>query len=134
MATYQGRKVYFYKRAQIFATDLHAAFGSKGWGRFEDLDELTAFADYKLPQVLRHVGILCYAEQLAHKVDQKILSLASRQIAGFLFQPLIREILDNPEGGGGFDRVLATSRDLYRNLEASASYHRRLLEKCLQRL
>ena len=68
------------------------------------------------------------------EVDQKILSLASRQIAGFLFQPLIREILDNPEGGGGFDRVLATSRDLYRNLEASASYHRRLLEKCLQRL
>jgi hypothetical protein len=73
VAAYQGRKVYFYKRAQIFATDLHAAFGSKGWGRFEDLDELTAFADYKLPQVLRHVGILCYAEQLAHKVDQKIL-------------------------------------------------------------
>ena len=72
VATYQGRKVYFYKRAQIFATDLHAAFGGKGWGRFEDLDELTAFADYKLPQVLRHVGILCYAEELTHKVDQKI--------------------------------------------------------------
>jgi hypothetical protein len=72
VATYQGRKVYFYKRAQIFATDLHAAFGGHGWGRFEDLDELTAFADYKLPQVLRHEGILCYSEKLAHKVDQKI--------------------------------------------------------------
>jgi hypothetical protein len=73
VATYQGRKVYFYKRAQIFAMDLYAAFGGKRWGHFEDLDELTAFADYKLPQVLRHVGILRYAEELAHKVDQKIL-------------------------------------------------------------
>ena len=73
VATYQGRKVYFYKRAQIFATDLHAAFGGQGWGRFDDLDQLTAFADYKLPQVLRQVGILCYAEELARKVDQEIL-------------------------------------------------------------
>jgi hypothetical protein len=67
------------------------------------------------------------------EVDQRIMTLASRQIAGFLFQPLIREILDNPQGGGDFNQVLATSRNLYRNLEASASYHRELLEKCLQR-
>jgi hypothetical protein len=73
VATYKGRKVYFYKRAQIFTTDLHAAFGGKGWGHFEDLDQLTAFADYKLPQVLRHMGILFYAEELARKVDQEIL-------------------------------------------------------------
>jgi hypothetical protein len=73
VATYKGRKVYFYKRAQIFATDLHAAFGGRGWGRFDDLDQLTAFADYKLPQVLRQVGILSYAEELARKVDQEIL-------------------------------------------------------------
>jgi hypothetical protein len=72
VATYQGRKVYFYKRAQIFVADLHATFGGEGWGRFEDLDELTAFADYKLPQVLRQAGILCYAEELANKVDQKV--------------------------------------------------------------
>lgn len=72
LAIYQGRRVYFYKRAQIFAADLHAAFGGKGWGHFEDLDELTAFADYKLPQVLRHVGILRYAEELANRVDQKV--------------------------------------------------------------
>jgi len=68
------------------------------------------------------------------EVDRQIMALASRQIAGFLFQPLIHEILDNPEGGGDFNRVLATSQNLYRNLEASASYHGKLLEKCLQRL
>jgi len=68
------------------------------------------------------------------EVDQQIMALASRQIAAFLFQPLIHEILENPEGGGDFNQVLATSRDLYRNLEASASYHSKLLEKCLERL
>jgi len=68
------------------------------------------------------------------EVDQQIMALASRQIAAFLFQPLIHEILENPEGGDDFNQVLATSRDLYRNLEASASYHSKLLEKCLERL
>jgi hypothetical protein len=68
------------------------------------------------------------------EVDRKIMALASRQIAGFLFQPLIHEILDNPEGGGNFNQVLATSQNLYRDLGASASYHGKLLEQCLQRL
>jgi len=62
------------------------------------------------------------------------MTLASRQIAGFLFQPLIHEILDNPEGGGDFNQALSTSQNLYRDLGASASYHGKLLEQCLQRL
>jgi len=72
-ATHQNHKVFFYKRAQIFAADLHGAFGAKDWGDFADIDQLTAFADYKLPQVLRQLGILRYTRSLAQKVDQKIL-------------------------------------------------------------
>ncbi|MFH1350672.1 MAG: queuosine salvage family protein [Pseudomonadota bacterium] len=72
-ATYHGLNVFFYKRAQIFAADLHAAFQGKGWGLFRDMDELTAFADYKVPQVLRHLGILLYGSDLAQKIDQRIL-------------------------------------------------------------
>jgi hypothetical protein len=68
------------------------------------------------------------------KVDQDILSLASRQIAGFLFQPLIRRILDNPEGPRDYAQALATSRQLYDELLASASYHSALLHKSLERL
>ncbi len=68
------------------------------------------------------------------KVDQDILSLASRQIAGFLFQPLIRRILDNPEGPRNYVQALATSRQLYDELLASASYHSALLHKSLERL
>lgn len=69
VAEYQGHEVFFYKRAQLIAADLFGAFDGKDWGRFEDLDMLTCFADYKLPQVLRHVGILRYATALAQKVD-----------------------------------------------------------------
>lgn len=69
-AEYDGHPVFFYKRAQILAADLHGAFGGRGWGAFRDTDRLTAFADYKLPQVLRHLGIFEYGERLARKVDQ----------------------------------------------------------------
>jgi len=72
-ADYYGTKTYFYKRAQIFAADLYGSFAGKGWGFFKDMDNLTAFADYKLPQVLRHVGILQYSPSLEHKVDNGIL-------------------------------------------------------------
>ena len=71
-AEYYGTKIYFYKRAQIFAADLHAAFAGKDWGNFKDIDTLTAFADYKLPQVLRHVGIVQYSPSMEHTVDQGI--------------------------------------------------------------
>jgi len=69
-AVYRERAISFYKRGQIFAADLHGAFRGRGWGAFHDLDRLTAFADYKLPQVLRHRGILVYEESLAERVDR----------------------------------------------------------------
>jgi len=69
-AGYRGRRVCFYKRAQIFATDLWGAFQGRSWGGFADMDKLTAFADYKLPQILRHLGVLRYAPGLAQKIDR----------------------------------------------------------------
>jgi hypothetical protein len=72
-------EVFFYKRAQILASDLYGAFNGAGWGHFTDADKLTAFADYKLPQVLRHLGVLCYEPGLTQKVDHGI-SLESGSI------------------------------------------------------
>jgi len=66
-------EVVFYKRAQIFAADLYGAFDGKKWGSFTDMDKLTAFADYKLPQVLRHLEILRYTQALEQKVDREEL-------------------------------------------------------------
>lgn len=73
VATYNGRPVRFYKRAQILVADLHGAFGGQGLGAFDDLEVLTAFADYKVPQVLRRLGVLVYDEALAGKVDNRVL-------------------------------------------------------------
>jgi hypothetical protein len=73
ISQYHGQDVVFLKRAQLFAADLYGAFGGDKWGAFGDMDQLTVFADYKLPQVLRHLGILQYSRQLAQKVDQEIL-------------------------------------------------------------
>jgi Potential Queuosine, Q, salvage protein family len=43
-ARFEKKTVRFMKRAQIFVADLWAAFGGEGFGRFEDIDEITMFA------------------------------------------------------------------------------------------
>lgn len=68
---YNRQQVNFFKRAQILAGDLYGSFGGKRWGAFKNLQDLTAFADYKLPQLLRAWGILKYAPSLARRVDAK---------------------------------------------------------------
>jgi hypothetical protein len=67
--------VAFYKRAQITAADLALAFGGEGWGRFDDLDRLTCFADNQVPHVLRCDGVLLYSRELAEEIA------AGREIA-----------------------------------------------------
>jgi hypothetical protein len=59
------RGVWFLKRAQIFVGDINAALNLELLG----MDELTTFADYRVPQILRHFDILEYAPALAIKVD-----------------------------------------------------------------
>ncbi len=68
-AFYRSGRVYLWKRAQIFASDVSTAFGGKTLGEYHDIERLTAFADYKLPQVLRELGILSYNPALASTVD-----------------------------------------------------------------
>lgn len=65
---YNGQAVRFYKRAQILVADLHGAFDGQGPGAFHDMETLTAFADYKVPQVLRRFGILRYVPDLQQKI------------------------------------------------------------------
>jgi len=49
---YQYQPVYFFKRAQIMVSDLSIAFQNKGLGHFDDLYNLTMFADNLAPHVL----------------------------------------------------------------------------------
>lgn len=68
-AVYEGRQVFFYKRAQIFAGDLWGSFAGQEWGAFDDIGDLTMFADYRVPQLLRDQGVLRYGPRLAVAVD-----------------------------------------------------------------
>ena len=69
VSSHEGFEVPFYKRAQLTAADLAAAFGGEDWGRFRDLDRLTCFADNLVPHVLRCAEVLVYAPELAVRID-----------------------------------------------------------------
>lgn len=69
VALYRGQAVRFYKRAQILAGDLVGSLDGRGLGALTGLHELTAFADYKLPQILRLFGVLVYEAGLAARID-----------------------------------------------------------------
>jgi hypothetical protein len=69
----EGKPVRFYKRAQLAAAQLYEALGGRSWGALARTDLLTVFADYKLPQVLRRMGILVYDADLSATVDGELL-------------------------------------------------------------
>jgi hypothetical protein len=73
IAAYNGSEVLFLKRAQISAVDLALAYDGVGWGHFEDLDQMTIFADNLVPHVLRIDKILVYENSLLSRIDDEIL-------------------------------------------------------------
>lgn len=86
-SVYKGRQVGFYKRAQILVGDLkEAILGYKKAGCPKNKTEevwleavpadglanchlMTGFPDYRVPQVLRHFGVLEYSPDLSSLVD-----------------------------------------------------------------
>jgi hypothetical protein len=69
MPRYRGRDVPIYKRAQITPYDLAVAFDRTGPGRFDDLDQITMFADNLVPHVLRLEGVLEFSSELVARID-----------------------------------------------------------------
>ena len=70
---YKGNEVHFNKKAQLFISDVFQIFEGEGIGHFHNIQELTALADYRIPQVLRNVGILAYSKELVDKIDKGVL-------------------------------------------------------------
>jgi hypothetical protein len=70
--SFENRKcVRFLKRAQIVVADLWACFDGTGYGEFYDIDKITMFADYRVPQLLNSLGCLMYSPLLDHAIRQK---------------------------------------------------------------
>jgi hypothetical protein len=72
VAVHRGEPVALLKRAQIAAHDCGVALGEDAPAGLRDRSGLTAFADYKVPQVLRAAGVLVYRPELAETVDRRV--------------------------------------------------------------
>ncbi|KAL4952693.1 hypothetical protein BDW69DRAFT_18203 [Aspergillus filifer] len=70
-AIFQGRRVRLYKRAQILVADLWACFDGEGYGEFQDIDKITMFADYRIPQMLHYLGCLMYSPPLETRIRKQ---------------------------------------------------------------
>ena len=65
---YDGKTIYFYKLAQLLTSDiLHIR--EKLEGIKVDYSNLIGCADYKIPQILRALGIVEYNDELANIID-----------------------------------------------------------------
>lgn len=58
------------KRAQILISDLWACFNQEGLGEFTDIDEITMFADYRVPQILHNLGTISYSKTLTAHIQE----------------------------------------------------------------
>lgn len=67
-ADYKGHRVSLYKRAQILVGDVWACFKGQTLGCFYDIDTVTMFADYRVPQSLLYYNVLVYSDELLQKL------------------------------------------------------------------
>ncbi|XP_075405956.1 queuosine 5'-phosphate N-glycosylase/hydrolase [Tenrec ecaudatus] len=80
VTNFAGRQISFYKRAQILVADTWGVLEGKGDGCFRDISSITMFADYRVPQVLAHLGALRYSDELLKKLLKgEMLSYGDKQ-------------------------------------------------------
>lgn len=72
------QEVYFYKLAQLLTSDI-LSLRKEAENIDVDLSNLKGCSDYKIPQILRGLGVINYSEELSNMVDnKKILGENSR--------------------------------------------------------
>nr|XP_002129448.1 queuosine salvage protein-like [Ciona intestinalis] len=81
-AVFDDQPVAFYKRAQIAVADIWLCFEGQGLGEFRNIDQLTMFADYRVPQTLEYFGILQYSKELKQKLDGREVLLPGSRTEG----------------------------------------------------
>lgn len=70
-AVLHGERVRFLKRAQLATAMIYGRFGGEGAGQFSDIAELTVFADYRLPQILRGLGMMALKPALEERIARE---------------------------------------------------------------
>ncbi len=78
--TWNKNKILFLKRAQIFISDI--SFAGLPDLEIKNLDYLTIFADYKIPQIFDSLGVLKYNSELNEDiVEERLIPPNSRKEA-----------------------------------------------------
>lgn len=130
-ATVQGfEAIPFLKRAQLLTSDIDYILGltAPNSSGLEQINSLTAFADYKVPQILRHNGVLNYGKELSRLVDKQVeLAPQSRgELAIRVFTLLAVEQLRSHMPGytaGQIDNMLWSASQITDNVKLQP-YHR----------
>lgn len=71
ISIYKGKEVYLFKRATLLVEDLFLNI-KEIKDNIKNIDNLNGCADYKVPQVLRQIGILEYDDELSKIVDNEL--------------------------------------------------------------
>ena len=69
---YQNDRVYFLKLAQLAFWGIHREL-SRSYFEIEDMENMTAFADYIIPVALESFGIVHYSKELKEKIENGIM-------------------------------------------------------------
>lgn len=119
-AIYKGQQIFFYKRAQILVGDINEVLVSfcKNYisleipekkllekfnkkKKLENIQLLTSFADYRVPQVLDFKEIVIYSENLKNKISEGICldpcseeEIEIRGVMVFLVSEVVRILRD----------------------------------------
>lgn len=72
VTSYAGEPVAFYKRAQLLAADIHWVLSRRTGEGLRGWETLTSCADYKIPQILRFLGLIEYSPRLSALVDNEL--------------------------------------------------------------
>ncbi|KAK5083458.1 hypothetical protein LTR05_005960 [Lithohypha guttulata] len=111
---FHGKTVRFYKRAQIMVADLWAAFNGQDFGSFDDVQHITIFPDYRIPQILQSLNVLWYSPRLETKIKRgeeirsgENMEIEVRGCSIWAVELLRREMVrQHPEAKERFNAVL----------------------------
>ncbi len=72
-STYLGEEIYFLKLAQLAFWGIHRELSNHGDFYIEDMENMTAFADYIVPVALEKMNIVTYSDKLKSKIEEGVL-------------------------------------------------------------
>jgi hypothetical protein len=81
-----------------------ACYDGTGYGEFHDIDKITMFADYRVPQILNSMGCLYYSPKLVSMIARRQTvesgSYLELQLRGALSSFFLPDTFSRPRANG----------------------------------